>query len=231
MTLCRNGFRRNDLDARSLSFSEKPRTRLRLTVVATVIDVVVVVIATRTTLMLTGRVLTLMSFTTGPGTDSVVHVLLLVHATGRVGRCRRGHSGRHRRHQLFRSRSDQRKLILFDRFLQPIAQIFFGKSGEQFLLSLLILRDAHLRLEIARFNIPERGQRKLADGRCETPIEGLLRQAGHFVRIGVVVDQLAGEGVDDFHLRAADHPVDAEVGRFGLVPGLGRCHQRQSWFV
>lgn len=134
-------------------------------------------------------------------------------------------------HQLLRSRRHQRELILLDRFLQPFAQVLLVEGVEQFLLRLLVLRDAGLRLAVARFDLVEARVRKpLNDGRVPS-VERLLRQPGHLVRVGVVVDQLAGEGIDDLNLRAPEQPVDAEVRGLGLVARLRRRHQRQLGLV
>lgn len=135
--------------------------------------------------------------------------------------------------QLLRLGRNQRKLVLLDRFLQPVAQVLLRKSRKQLLLRLLVLRHGHLRFKVRRQHFPQHRRRfrqPLDDGRVPA-VKGLLRQPGHLVGVGVVVDELAGEGVDDFHLLAADDPVDAEVGRFRLVARLGRRHEGEARLV
>lgn len=118
--------------------------------------------------------------------------------------------------QLLRFRRNQRELILLDRFLKPIAKIFLAEGCEQFLLGLLIFWHTHLSLEVGWFYLTEAHGWKLFNDSSKSSVEGLLRQAGHFVRVCIVVDQLASEGVYNFHLSAPNYPVDAEVRRFRL---------------
>lgn len=115
----------------------------------------------------------------------------------------------------------QTKIILFDWFFQPTAQIFTSKCVEQFPFSHLIISCSLLCFAIITGDRTWNAQIwQFSDQICISSKEYLLCQTRY-----LVVYRFTGQWIHHFNRSLADWPIYTEIWRFDLISRFGWCDQ------